>query len=299
MSNHAKHTMPSLPDNIDSQVKQALSEDIGSGDVTAALIPSTKMAEAKVICREQAVICGKAWFSEVFKQLDSDIELNWEVNDGDIVAADTPLVTLRGNARSILSGERAALNFLQTLSGVASKSAALAALVDGTNCTILDTRKTIPGLRLAQKYAVACGGCRNHRIGLYDAILIKENHIISAGSIEAAVETARKLYPNLLLEVETENLAEFHQALAAQVDVIMLDEFSLDDIHQAVAITAAFNAEDNGEDKNHTTKLEVSGNITPETIPTYAATGVDFISTGSLTKHVRAVDLSMRFNFSD
>jgi len=297
--------LPELPTDIAQSVSIALAEDVGSGDVTAALIPAGKMATAKVICREQAVICGIAWFNEVFKQLDPNITLDWKVKDGDIVDAETLLVTLTGNARNILTGERSGLNFLQSLSGTATKSAALAALTEGTDCQVLDTRKTIPGLRLAQKYAVACGGCRNHRIGLFDAILIKENHIMSAGSILAAVERARELYPDLLLEVETENLDEFHQALAAGVDVIMLDEYSIEDIEQAVNITAAFNSDvsdrEEHTNKGHskTTKLEVSGNVTPETIPMYAATGVDYISTGSLTKHVRAIDLSMRFAFTE
>jgi len=283
-----------LPNDIPQQVKTALAEDIGSGDVTAALIPKDKQAVAKVYCREQAMICGVSWFTEVFKQLDENISVEWNVEDGELVDTDQLLVTLKGNARNILTGERSALNFLQTLSGTATKSFALAALTDGTDCEILDTRKTIPGLRMAQKYAVATGGCRNHRIGLFDAMLIKENHIMSAGSIEAAVKEGRRLYPDLLLEVETENLDEFHQALAAGADVIMLDEFALEDIQQAVAITAMFNSE-----QEENTKLEVSGNISGETIPMYAATGVDFISTGSLTKHVRAVDLSMRFSFAD
>jgi len=285
---------PILPQDIQVQVKNALIEDIGSGDVTAALIPSEKNAIAKVYCREQAMICGIPWFNEVFKQMDARLELNWEISEGDLVDTDQLLVTITGNARNILTGERAALNFLQTLSGTATKSFAINALTEGTDCEVLDTRKTIPGLRMAQKYAVAVGGCRNHRIGLYDAILIKENHIISAGSIDAAVQEGRRLNPDLLLEVETENLDEFHQALAAGADVIMLDEFSIEDIQQAVSITAAFNS-----DENENTKLEVSGNVSAETIPMYAATGVDYISTGSLTKHVKAVDLSMRFSFAD
>ena len=283
-----------LPDNISHQVAQALAEDIGSGDVTAALIPEEKMAVSKVFAREQAMICGIPWFQEVFKQLDDNLELEWEINEGDLVDTNQLLVTIRGNARNILTGERTALNFLQTLSGTATKSFALAALTEGTHCQVLDTRKTIPGLRLAQKYAVAVGGCSNHRIGLYDAMLIKENHIVSAGSIKAAIKEGRRLYPELKLEVETENLEEFHQALAGGADVIMLDEFSLEDIQQAVQITTVFN-----EEHNENTLLEVSGNVSAETIPMYAQTGVDYISTGSLTKHVRAVDLSMRFSFSD
>lgn len=275
---------------IASSVANALREDIGSGDVTAALVPEQQIAEAKVICREEAVICGIQWFNETFKQLDEKITIDWQVADGDIVEADAVLVTLKGPARSILTGERTALNFLQTLSGTSTISKIYSEQVAGTNCKVLDTRKTLPGLRNAQKYAVACGGCQNHRIGLYDQFLIKENHILSAGGIKQAIETARKNHPELKLEVETENMDEFHEALAAGADIIMLDEFSHEDIRMAVTLTQQFEGD---------TKLEASGNINLETLRSYAETGVDFVSTGSLTKHVRAVDLSMRFTFSE
>ena len=278
------------PLDITRSVATALLEDVGSGDVTAALVPAEQTAVARVICREQAVICGIEWFNETFKQLDETIQIDWQVKDGDIVETDAHLVTLKGPARSILTGERTALNFLQTLSGTATISKIYSEQVSGTECKVLDTRKTLPGLRNAQKYAVACGGCHNHRIGLYDQYLIKENHIISAGGIKAAIDTARKNHPELKLEVETENMDEFHEALAAGADIIMLDEFSHDDIRMAVTLTQQFDGD---------TKLEASGNINLETLRSYAETGVDFVSTGSLTKHLRAVDLSMRFTFSE
>lgn len=275
---------------ITNSVTQALSEDVGTADVTAELVPAEQQAEAHVVCREQAVICGIDWFNETFRQLDKNIHIDWKVKDGDIVDSDTVLVTLKGKARPILTGERTALNFLQTLSGTATVSAVYAEQVAGTECKVLDTRKTIPGLRKAQKYAVTCGGCSNHRMGLYDAFLIKENHIMSAGGIDKAIENARANHPDLTLEIETENMDEFHTALAAGADVIMLDEFSFEDIEMAVQVTRQFDGD---------TKLEASGNINLDTIRRYAETGVDYVSTGSLTKHVRAVDLSMRFAFSD
>ncbi len=293
MSNNAA-SQPSIilndPADIARSVAIALLEDVGTGDVTAALVPEQQIAEARVICREEAVICGKDWFNQTFKQLDESIEIDWQVSDGDIVEADSLLVILKGPARSILTGERTALNFLQTLSGTSTISKIYSEQVSGTNCKVLDTRKTLPGLRNAQKYAVALGGCHNHRIGLYDAFLIKENHIMSAGGINQAIETARQNHPELTLEVETENMEEFHEALAAGADIIMLDEFSHEDIRMAVTLTQQFEGD---------TKLEASGNINLETLRSYAETGVDFISTGSLTKHVRAVDLSMRFTFSE
>ena len=278
------------PREIARSISTALLEDVGSGDVTAALVPAEQTAVARVVCREEAVICGKQWFNETFKQLDESIEISWEVADGEIVESDALLVTLKGSARSILTGERTALNFLQTLSGTATISKIYSEQVAGTDCKVLDTRKTLPGLRNAQKYAVACGGCDNHRIGLYDQFLIKENHIMSAGGIKQAIETARKNHPKLKLEVETESMDEFHEALAAGADIIMLDEFSHEDIRMAVTLTQQFEGD---------TKLEASGNINLETIRSYAETGVDFVSTGSLTKHLRAVDLSMRFSFSE
>jgi len=292
MSNKTSNSLQIVlndPKEITQSIANALREDVGSGDVTAALVPKEQTAIAKVICREEAVICGIEWFNETFKQLDENIQIDWEVKDGDIVDKDALLVTLKGPARAILTGERTALNFLQTLSGTATISKIYSEQVLGTNCKVLDTRKTLPGLRNAQKYAVSCGGCHNHRIGLYDQFLIKENHIMSAGGIKQAIATARKNHPELKLEVETENMDEFHEALAAGADIIMLDEFSHDDIRMAVALTQQFEGD---------TKLEASGNINLETLRSYAETGVDFISTGSLTKHVRAVDLSMRFEFS-
>jgi nicotinate-nucleotide pyrophosphorylase (carboxylating) len=290
MKNSHTETGLNNPEEIRVIVENALYEDVGSGDVTASLVPPTQVAEATVVCREQAVICGIDWFNETFKQLDDNINIEWEVADGDIVKAETLLVSLHGLARPILTGERTALNFLQTLSGTATASAVYAEQVVGTDCKVLDTRKTIPGLRKAQKYAVACGGCNNHRIGLYDAFLIKENHIISAGSIEKAIKDAREAHPQLKLEIETENMDEFHTALAAGADIIMLDEFSMDDIRLAVQINSQFEGD---------TLLEASGNINLETIRDYAECGVDFVSTGSLTKHLRAIDLSMRFTFSE
>ena len=272
-----------LPNDIQTTVARALAEDIGTGDVTAGLIPADKQASATVISREAAVLCGTAWFDEVFRQLDSAVTVTWQQQDGDKVAANALLCTLTGSARSILSGERAALNFLQTLSATATATRAYVDLIAHTHCQILDTRKTLPCLRTAQKYAVLCGGGTNHRIGLYDRVLIKENHIMAAGSITAAIQQARQLHPNILVEVETENLAELAEATAAHADIIMLDEYSLDDMREAVRVT------------NGRIPLEASGSVNPQTVAAIAETGVDFISIGSITKHVRAVDLSMRF----
>ena len=260
-------------------------EDIGPGDVTAALVPADQAIRARVISREAAVIAGCPWFSESFKQLDPAVLLQWQVQDGAYVAAGATLCELSGPARSILTGERTALNFLQLLSGTATTTAQYVAAVAGTGCRILDTRKTLPGLRTAQKYAVLCGGGSNHRIGLFDQVLVKENHIAAAGSIAAAVNSARRLSPGLKVEVETENLVEFDQALAAAADIIMLDEFSLKDMCGAVT---------RNRRSSRPAKLEVSGGVTLESIRSIASTGVDFISVGALTKHVRAVDLSMR-----
>lgn len=261
---------------------RALSEDIGSGDITAQLIPAQNTASARVITREDCVFCGRLWVEEVFRQLDSEVAIEWHVEDGDQVKANTALFSLRGPARSLLTGERTALNFVQTLSGTATVSRHYAQQVAHTGVKLLDTRKTIPGLRLAQKYAVTCGGCFNHRIGLYDAFLIKENHIAACGSIAQAVAEAHRIAPGKPVEVEVENFAELNQALQANADIIMLDNFSVDDMKKAVAMTAG------------RAKLEASGNITSETLVTIAETGVDFISIGGLTKHCRAVDLSMR-----
>lgn len=272
-----------LPNDISATVARALAEDIGTGDVTAGLIPAEKQASATVISREDAVLCGVAWFDEVFRQLDPTVRIDWQYRDGERVAANALLCTLRGSARSILSGERAALNFLQTLSATATATRRYVDLVAHTACRILDTRKTLPGLRTAQKYAVLCGGGTNHRMGLYDRVLIKENHIMAAGSITKAIQQARALRPGILVEVETENLQELAEATAAHADIIMLDEYSLADMREAVRVTAG------------KIPLEASGGVSPETLVAIAETGVDFVSIGGITKHVRAVDLSMRF----
>ncbi|MDH5436944.1 MAG: carboxylating nicotinate-nucleotide diphosphorylase [Gammaproteobacteria bacterium] len=269
--------------NIQADVARALEEDVGSGDITAHLIPVSAQATADVISREQAVICGVDWFNEVFHQLDKTISIEWKVTDGTSVNNNELLCTLTGSARNILTGERAALNFLQTLSGTATLAHLYAEQVKGTTTKILDTRKTIPGLREAQKYAVKCGGCDNHRHGLYDGILIKENHITAAGSIEAAIQQAKQQNASLPIEVEVETLQQVEIALNAGADILLLDNMSANDIQQAVAMN------------NGKAKLEVSGGVSLEKIPQLAQTGVDFISVGALTKHVRAIDLSMRF----
>lgn len=269
---------------IEESVHTALKEDIGNGDVTARLIPEDDFSLATVIAREPAIICGIDWFEEVFAQLDSQIFIEWDVDDGDTIEADQTICTLSGSTRALLTGERSALNFLQTLSGTATKAAEYADAVKGTEVKVLDTRKTIPGLRIAQKYAVSCGGCHNHRVGLYDAVLIKENHIIAAGSIADAIETARFNNPELMIEVEVESIDELHQALAAKPDRIMLDNFDIPSLQQAVKLA----------DKQ--VELEASGNVTLQTIGAIAETGVDYISTGALTKDIKALDLSMRFS---
>ena len=278
MSNLLEATLADLP----SCVARALQEDIGSGDITAMLIPEQQQAKGEVLCREHAVICGCAWVDEVFRQLDPNTTINWLVQDGDPVVPDQVLFTLSGNARVLLTGERTALNFLQMLSGTATLARQYAELTTGSEVRILDTRKTIPGLRLAQKYAVAVGGCNNHRIGLYDAFLIKENHIAACGGIALAVAKAREIAPEKVVDVEVENLDELNEALDAQADVVMLDNFSPSDIENLKHLNA-------GE-----TKIEVSGNITHETVQHYMSSAVNYISSGSLTKHVQAVDLSMR-----
>jgi nicotinate-nucleotide pyrophosphorylase (carboxylating) len=275
------------PSNVSQTVATALQEDIGSGDLTAQLIPAERIASACVITREDAVLCGTAWFDEAFRQIDARVGVTWSAHDGDRVRADQQLCTLEGPARSLLTGERTALNFLQTLSATATVTRRYVDAVAGTKCRILDTRKTLPGLRLAQKYAVRCGGGTNHRIGLFDAILVKENHIAAAGSIANAVSEARRIAAQVLLEVEVENLAQLRAALDARVERILLDNFSLADMRTAVQTTRAH--------ANAGTELEASGNMTLEQLRTVAETGVDFISVGGLTKHVRAVDLSMRF----
>jgi nicotinate-nucleotide pyrophosphorylase (carboxylating) len=275
-----------LPPDIDDVVARALAEDVGAGDLTARLIPPGTRATARVVTRETAVLCGCAWLDTVFHKVDSAVSVLWDHADGDTVTAGAILCTIDGPARALLTGERTALNFLQTLSGTATATRTLADRIAGSGCRILDTRKTLPGLRLAQKYAVRCGGGTNHRIGLYDGILIKENHIAAAGSLPAAVAAARRLAAGVMIEVEVENLHELAAALATDVDRIMLDEFSLEDIHTAVRLTRA-----RGDRR---IELEASGNVTLESLPAIAATGVDFVSVGAITKHVRAIDLSMR-----
>jgi nicotinate-nucleotide pyrophosphorylase (carboxylating) len=267
---------------VQADVHRALAEDMGGGDLTADLLPATASAHARVITREPAVIAGQPWFDACFRALDADVVIDWRCRDGESVAAGAELCTLRGKARALVSAERCALNFLQTLSGTATVTAQFVAAVSGTKATILDTRKTLPGLRVAQKYAVRCGGGSNHRIGLFDAMLIKENHIAAAGSLSLAVRAARAGHPGHLLEVEVEDFDELHAAIDAGVDRIMLDEFSLPDIGRAVAEVAG------------RVPLEVSGGVGLDGLHALAQTGVDFISVGALTKHVRAIDLSMR-----
>ena len=282
--------MPELPHDFAVAVTTALIEDIGDGDISAALIPADARSTAQVISREDAVLCGAAWFNEVFRQLDSHIVVDWQAGDGDIIGANQTLCSLTGNSRSLLSGERSALNFLQTLSATATQTRKFVNAISGTGATILDTRKTLPGLRTAQKYAVACGGGSNHRMGLFDAFLIKENHILAAGSIAAAVASARQQHAELKVEVEVENLDEVRQALDAGADQLLLDNMELAALREAVAL--------NREKNNGRARLEASGGVSLERVRAIAETGVDFISVGSLTKDVRAVDLSMRFNVS-
>jgi nicotinate-nucleotide pyrophosphorylase (carboxylating) len=270
--------------DINPIVKLALDEDIGSGDITAALVPSRDTAHASVITREAGVLCGTQFVDAVFYAVDPGVSVEWKKTDGDRLAPNDVLFTLAGNARSILTGERAALNFLQMLSGTASYSASLVSIVEGTNAKLLDTRKTIPGFRNAQKYAVTCGGCFNHRIGLFDAFLIKENHIAACGGIRQAIEQARQSAPAKPIEIEVENLQELEQALTAKADRVMLDNFTLDDMRRAVAMTG-------GE-----AELEASGNVTEATLRGIAETGVDFISIGALTKVVMPLDLSLRLS---
>ena len=265
-------------------VALALEEDIGSGDITAGLVSADEKAIGSVITREPGVLCGTQFVDAVFDAVDSSLEVAWLKVDGDKLKANDRLFTVSGAARSILTAERAALNFLQMLSGTASYSAKLAALVKGTSARLLDTRKTIPGFRLAQKYAVTCGGCHNHRIGLYDAFLIKENHIAACGGIREAIETARANAPGKPVEIEVESLDELSKALNARADRVMLDNFSLDDMRQAVALN------------NAQAELEASGNVTESTLRDIAETGVDFISIGALTKVIMPLDLSMRLS---
>ncbi|MGI2261405.1 carboxylating nicotinate-nucleotide diphosphorylase [Shewanella sp. GXUN23E] len=282
-----------LENDIRLSVKAALDEDLGqqdaiSGDITAQLIPIDRYAEAALITREEGVFCGKAWAEQVFNQLGGQVALHWHVDDGDLLLPGQLLCELSGPARTILTGERTAMNFIQTLSGVATLTKRYVDKLAGTHTQLLDTRKTLPGLRTAQKYAVTCGGGKNHRIGLYDAFLIKENHIMACGSIKAAVATARKLHSNKPVEVEVESLDELKQALDAGTDIIMLDNFDITMMIDAVGINNEYKAKGAGA------KLEVSGNVTLDTLRSFAETGVDFISVGALTKHVRALDLSLR-----
>lgn len=283
-----------LQQDIRRAVRAALLEDLGdaltaldqpdaSADITAQLIPADRISTARVITREAGVFCGQPWVDEVFTQLGGDVQVEWLVQDGEVLTPNQELFRLHGPARPLLTGERNALNFVQTLSGVATLTARYVAELAGTDCRLLDTRKTLPGLRSAQKYAVTCGGGKNHRIGLYDAYLIKENHILACGGIAQAIAEARRLNPGKPVEVEVESLAELAQALAAQADIVMLDNFDVPMMREAVALNQG------------RAKLEVSGNVTLDTLAEYAATGVDFISVGALTKHVRALDLSMRF----
>ncbi len=280
----ANLTLEQLTAEIEANVRSALVEDVGAGDITAQLIPTEQQAKARVITREAAVISGVAWVNEVFRQVDSTVKVHWLVADGQRVQANDVLFELEGAARSLLTGERAALNFLQSLSAVATRAQYFADMVADTAVKLLDTRKTLPGLRLAQKYAVTCGGCHNHRLGLYDAFLIKENHIAACGGVAATVAAAHRIAPGKPVEVEVENLDELRQALAAGADIIMLDELSLEDMRTAVTLNAG------------QAKLEASGGVNEQTIRGIAETGVDYISLGTLTKDIKAVDLSMRLS---
>jgi nicotinate-nucleotide pyrophosphorylase (carboxylating) len=276
-----------LPTDLRDVVANALAEDIGAGDLTAALLDAHATLVAQVVTREPATLCGCAWFDEVFRQLDPDVVVTWNAADGDRIAANDVVCRLRGPARSIVTGERTALNFLQLLSGTASAAHDFAALLTGTRTRVLDTRKTVPGLRRAQKYAVLCGGGYNHRIGLFDAVLIKENHIAAAGGITAAVSLARQTSPGVMLEVEVETLPQLDEALATDADRIMLDNFTLEDMRAAVRRRDLY--------AGRRPELEASGSVRADTLRAIAATGVDYVSIGAMTKHVRAVDFSMRF----
>jgi nicotinate-nucleotide pyrophosphorylase (carboxylating) len=280
--------VPQLPADIAKQVEAALREDLGSGDVTAELVPAAQRVRGTVVAREPAVLCGRAWADETFRQLDPRVQLTWHAADGDRVAADQVIFAIAGPARPVLSGERTALNFLQLLSGTATTTRRYVDAVAGTACRILDTRKTLPGLRTAQKYSVRCGGAQNHRMGLYDQVLIKENHIAAAGSLTGAIEAARRNAAGVTVEVEVETPGELQEALNARPDIILLDEFTLEDMRAAVALNRA---------QGGGAKLEVSGSVSLEAVREIAETGVDFVSVGALTKHVRAIDLSMRLDF--
>ncbi len=275
---------PKLPDDVTETVRRALAEDVGAGDLTAALIPADARTEAQVITREDAVLCGTVWFDEVFRQVDKRIRVVWLIKDGDAMRTGQTLCNASGPARGLLTGERTALNFLQLLCGTATRTHQYVDAVRGTKTIVLDTRKTVPGLRRAQKYAVACGGGQNHRLGLYDAILIKENHIVATGSITAALEAARNSAPKgISVEIEVENIGQLREALAAGADRLLLDNFSVEELKAAVTETRG------------RAKLEASGGINLSNIRAFAETGVDYISIGDMTKTVKAVDLSMRF----
>jgi len=278
----------SPPADLDAQVDAALREDIGSGDVTAALVPAAQQVRGRLVTREDAILCGRPWAEAIFTRLDPQVRMTWRAADGEPVTAGAVVFEIAGPARAILTGERTALNFLQLLSATATVTRRFVDAVAGTECRILDTRKTLPGLRSAQKYAVRCGGGDNHRMGLYDRVLIKENHIAAAGSIAGAIATARRTAPGIAVEVEVESLAELEQALAAAPDIIMLDDFSLEDMRAAVARNRA---------AGRRARLEASGSVSLEVVRAIAETGVDYISVGSLTKHVHAIDLSMRLEF--
>lgn len=271
--------------NMTQEVRTAITEDVGSGDITARIIPTSLLAEARVISREAAVLCGIAWFDEAYRQIDAKVRVEWRAADGDRIEPEQVLCTLRGPARGMLTGERTALNFLQTLSGTATVARRYADAIEGTKTRVLDTRKTIPGLRTAQKYAVRCGGCMNHRMGLYDAVLIKENHIAAAGSLHKAVAAIRRMIGmNMKIEVECETLAQVKEAVYGGVDRVLLDNMDLAMVREAVTYATG------------RTELEASGGITLENIRSYAETGIDYISIGALTKHLHAIDLSMRFS---
>ncbi len=279
--------MIAVPADLSVQVERALAEDIGSGDLTAALVPPERRCEATVITRERAVLCGRPYVDETFRQLDAGVRLDWRIAEGELALAGEVLFTAAGPARALLTGERTALNFLQLLSATATVARRYADLVAGTGCQVLDTRKTLPGLRTAQKYAVRVGGAMNHRMGLYDAILIKENHIAAAGSILAAVAAARSQSAAVPVEVEVETLEQLREAIAAGADSALLDNFALPSLRDAVAINTA---------AGRPLKLEASGGVAADSLRAIAASGVDYVSIGALTKHVQAVDLSMRFS---
>jgi len=283
-------SLPQPPDDLIQDVRRALEEDIGAGDVTARLVSETQQAEATVISREPAVICGAPWVDAVFREISPSVRLQWLIDEPSRVAADQALFRLQGPARALLTGERTALNFLQTLSGTATAVRRYVDAVAGTATQIVDTRKTVPGLRRAQKYAVVCGGGVNHRIGLYDGILIKENHIAAAGGIRNAIAQARDLHASVPLMTEAETLEEARAALEADVDLVLVDDFALEDLRTAVRLTQAHRA------RGGRTLIEYSGGTTLERVRELALTGVDRISVGAITKHVRAVDLSMRFS---